>query len=191
MNIKEVEEALREARPGFYQYPYPVKIYWHWTAGHRDMTFNDYHFCIDGSGDIIPTLPLNFIPTATYRRNTGSIAIALCGCYGAQAFKGNPDYCRLGDEPPTDDQIEALAMLSAKIAQVFDIDIDIEHFMTHAEAADNLDGYNAHEPYGPNSTCERWDLAVLHEDDEWMSGGDILRGKAIFYREQMDMLDEE
>lgn len=186
MNIKEVEEALREARPEFYQYPYPVKIYWHWTAGHRDMTFNDYHFCIDGRGNMIQTLPLNFIPTATYRRNTGSIAIALCAAYGAEAFKGDPYYCKLGDEPPTDEQIEALAFLSAKIAQVFDIDIDIEHFMTHAEAADNLDGYNAHEPYGPNSTCERWDLAVLHEDDEWMSGGDILRGKAIFYRNKAE-----
>ena len=56
--------------------------------------------------------------------------------------------------------------------------------MTHAEAAD-LDGY------GPDTTCERWDLAVLKNDDEWMSGGDTLRGKAIFYRSQMDMLDEE
>ena len=177
MNIKAVEDALREARPEFYQYPYPVKVYWHWTAGQRDMTFNDYHFCIDGSGDIIQTLPLNFIPTATYRRNTGSIAIALCAAYGAEAFKGDPYYCKLGDEPPTEEQIESLAMLSAAIADVFDIPVDVDHFMTHAEAAD-LDGY------GPATTCERWDLAVLSEDDEWMSGGDTLRGKAIFYQNQ-------
>ena len=68
-------------------------------------------------------------------------------------------------------------MLSAAIADVFDIPVDVDHFMTHAEAAD-LDGY------GPATTCERWDLAVLSEDDEWMSGGDILRGKTAFYLNQ-------
>lgn len=184
MNMETIEMALREARPSFYQYPFPVKVYWHWTGGHRFTSFNDYHFCIDGDGEIIHSLPLSYIPTATYHRNTGSIAIALCCCYGAEAFRGNPFYCNLGDEPPTDAQIESLAMLSAKIADVFDIPIDIEHFMTHAEAADNMDGYNAHEPYGPASTCERWDLAVLEESDPWMSGGDTLRGKALFYQNQ-------
>ena len=78
---------------------------------------------------------------------------------------------------PTKAQIEALAMLSAAIADVFDIAVDVDHFMTHAEAA-NFDGY------GPDTTCERWDLAVLHDGDEWMSGGDILRGKTAFYLDQ-------
>lgn len=119
---------------------------------------------------------LDTIPTATWHRNTGSIAIALCCCQDAQAFR-NPWRACLGDDPPTEEQVESLAMLSAAIADVFDIPVDVDHFMTHAEAA-NLDGY------GPDTTCERWDLAVLHDDDAWMSGGDILRGKAIFYQNQ-------
>lgn len=129
-----------------------------------------------GDGEIICSRPLDTIPTATWHRNTGSIAIALCCCQDAQAYR-NPWRARLGDEPPTEEQIESLAMLSAAIADVFDIPVDADHFMTHAEAAD-LDGY------GPATTCERWDLAVLDESDEWMSGGGILRGKTEFYLEQ-------
>ena len=131
----------------------------------------------DADGEIIESLPLTEIPQATWHRNSGSIAIALCCGVGATAYKGDPYEVDLGEEPPTDAQIETLAQVMAAIADVFEIPIDNEHFLTHAEAAD-LDGY------GPETTCERWDLAVLSEDDEWMSGGNILRGKAIFYQNQ-------
>ena len=64
--------------------------------------------------------------------------------------------------------------------------------MTHGEAADNEDGVYAHAPYGPHSTCERWDLEYLGTPEgpafaPWSAdgtrGGDVLRGKAAFYRE--------
>ncbi len=174
MDMETIKDILRKARPSFYQYPNPVKTYWHWTAGGHYAIFGDYHFCICGNGEIVNTKPLEEIPAATWQRNTGSIAIALCCCEGAEAYR-DPWRTDLGDAPPTDAQIESLAMLSAAIADVFEIPIDDSHFMTHAEAAD-IDGY------GPATTCERWDLAVLHEGDDWMSGGDILRGKAIWYQ---------
>ncbi len=173
MNVEQAKTRLREVRPAFYRYPNPVVVYWHWTAGDHYTTFDDYHFCIDGGGEIIESLPLEKIPSATWHRNTGSIAIALCCCEGAKAYR-DPWRADLGTAPPTDEQIETLAMLSAAIADVFDISIDVGHFLTHAEAAD-LDGY------GPETTCERWDLAVTKESDAWGSGGDILRGKAAFY----------
>lgn len=182
MTLEEARAALQEARPSFYQYPFPVKVYIHWTAGHYGQAYNDYHFCIDQDGSITNTRQLTEVPTATYHRNTGSIAIALEGCAGAAAYANKT--CRLGDEPITDAQIEACAQLMAVIADVFGIPIDIEHFLTHEEAADNIDGYNYHEPYGFYHGCERWDLIVLHEDDEWGSGGDTLRGKAIYYQNQ-------
>ena len=69
-------------------------------------------------------------------------------------------------------------MLMAKIAKVFDIPIDSEHFLTHAEVA-MIDGYDL-ESDDPD---KRWDLAVLHDDDTWMSGGNVLRGKAQWYLE--------
>ena len=174
MKVVDIKDILEKARPAFYQYPNPVIVYWHWTAGGYYDSYSDYHFCIDRDGEIENSLPLEEIPSATWRRNTGSIAIALCCCKGAKAYR-NPWSADLGANPPTDAQVEALAMLSANIADVFEIPIDDSHFLTHAEAAD-LDGY------GPETTCERWDLAVLNEGDEWMSGGDILRGKALFYQ---------
>lgn len=177
MTLDDFKEVLKEARPSFYQYPQPVRVYFHWTAGHYYTSFPEYHICIDADGEIIESLPLTEIPSATWHRNTGSIAIALCCCAGATAYKGDPYEVDLGEEPPTDAQIETLAMLSAAIADVFDIPVDVDHFMTHAEAA-NFDGY------GPDTTCERWDLAVLHDGDEWMSGGNILRGKTAFYLDQ-------
>ena len=69
--------------------------------------------------------------------------------------------------------------------------IDIERIMTHGEAADNADGVCAHAPYGPKSTCERWDLEYLGTAESpvftpWAKdgtrGGDVLRGKAQYYR---------
>lgn len=70
--------------------------------------------------------------------------------------------------------------------------IDITRIMTHGEAADNADGVCAHAPYGPRTTCERWDLEYLGTAESpafapWAEdgtrGGDILRGKAEWYRE--------
>ena len=69
--------------------------------------------------------------------------------------------------------------------------IDKEHVLTHGEAADNEDGDWCHDEYGPKSTCERWDLEYLGTDESprfnpWAEdgsrGGDVLRGKANFYR---------
>lgn len=174
MDMETIKDILCKARPTFYQYANPVVVYWHWTAGDPYTVYDDYHFCIRGDGEIVNSKPLEEIPAATWHRNTGSIAIALCCCEDAVAYR-DPWGADLGDAPPTDAQIESLAMLSAAIADVFGIPINSDHFLTHAEAAD-MDGY------GPATTCQRWDLAVLHEGDEWMSGGDILRGKAIFYQ---------
>lgn len=159
-----------------------VKIYLHWTAGGYDATFTDYHLCITGNGELKLTAPLDETISATYRRNSGSVSIALCAARNAVAWAGG-NYL-LGDCPPTVEQIECAAQTVAVLARSLDIPIDIEHIMTHAEAADNLDGVYACDPYGPAHGCERWDLAVLKQGDEWMRGGDIIRGKAKYYQEQ-------
>ena len=146
------------------------KIYLHWTAGRYDQDFGDYHLCIHGDGTISKTRDFDVRPEATWRRNSGSIAIALDCCYDA-----TPD--DLGDYPPTEIQIETLAMVVAAICDELDIDITKENVMTHAEVA-SLDGYDL---YSSDPDC-RWDLLYLHPGDDWGSGGDIVRGKAIFYQ---------
>lgn len=158
----------------------PVKLYLHWSAGHYQQTFPDYHINITGDGAVyVSTTNLSTVLNHTYRRNSGAIGISLCCAYQAHSTHN------LGPEPPTDIQIEALAQVVAVMCSALEIGIDIQHVMTHAEAADNMDGDGRwHELYGPNATVERWDLWVIKERDEPGSGGAIIRGKALFYQHQ-------
>ena len=151
---------------------YIDKIYLHWTAGHYGQFFDDYHINIDADGSIyVSTDDLTERKAHTWRRNSRSIGIALACC----AFATTND---LGDEPPTDEQIESIAQVIAVLCKHLQIPIDYDHVMTHAEAADE-DGY------GYKTTCERWDLLFLRNGEPMFSGGDILRGKAIFYLPQV------
>ena len=149
-----------------------TKLYLHWTAGHYGQFFADYHVQIDADGAIyvIGDGALDALHAATYLRNSGSVSIALLGCVGATTED-------LGAEPPTTAQIEGLAMAAAALADGLWLTIDIERIMTHGEAAD--------------TTCERWDLEYLGTAESpafapWAEdgtrGGDILRGKAQYYR---------
>ena len=184
MNLEKVRDIIIRNKNGIWQDAMDAgrvpKIYLHWTAGDYDTDYPEYHFSIKGDGSVSMTHDFYTPIAATYMRNSGSVAIALDCCQGAVAYG---DGCNLGNYPPTQIQIECMAQMIAVISKALDIPININHVMTHAEAADNQDGLYASEPYGPMSTCERWDLAVLEAGDEWLSGGDILRGKAIFYRE--------
>ena len=160
------------------------RIYLHWSAGHYNQVFDDYHINIKGNGDIVAsTDDLSETLAHTYHRNTGAIGISLACGYGANTED-------LGDEPPTEQQIENMAYTVAVLCYVLDIPIDKEHVMTHGEAADNEDGRCPHEPYGPRTTCERWDLEYLGTEESpsfnpWAEdgsrGGDVIRGKANWY----------
>ena len=163
------------------------KIYLHWTAGRYSQFWDDYHVQIDEDGKLyMPpdvTLDDDSLP-ATYRRNTGSVAITLLCCFGATSED-------LGDMPPTEAQIESMAQAIVAIADGLWLTIDKNHVLTHGECADNEDGIYPHEEYGPKSTCERWDLEYLQTDESpefnpWAEdgsrGGDVLRGKANWYR---------
>lgn len=163
------------------------KIYLHWTAGRYDTDFDDYHICIHGDGEIyVTTEDLSETLAHTWRRNSGSIGITLDCAYGATTKD-------LGDYPPTAAQIEAMAQCIVAVAEGLWLTIDKAHVMTHGEAADNEDGLEAHEDYGPKTTCERWDLEFLGTEESpsfnpWATdgsrGGDVLRGKANWYKQQ-------
>ena len=164
-----------------------TKLYLHWTAGHYGQFFADYHVQIDADGAIyvVGDGVLDEVLAATYLRNSGSVSIALLGCVGATTDD-------LGDEPPTAAQIESLAMAVTALADGLWLTIDRERVLTHGEAADNADGVRAHAPYGPRTTAERWDLEYLGTEESpvfnpWATdgsrGGDVLRGKAAYYRQ--------
>lgn len=166
------------------------KIYLHWTAGKYDTKFSDYHVNITGDGDIyVSTTNLADTLSHTWKRNTGSVGIALCCAYGASS-------AGLGEYPPTKKQIEAMARVIDCIATGLWLTIDKNHVLTHGEAADNEDGLTVHNPYAwwndsYNDGDTRGDLEYLGTSESprynpWTvdgtRGGDILRGKANWYR---------
>ena len=193
--LAEIGELTLLARPMLRgqakSYGRDVKIYLHWTAGHYGQHFKDYHIGIDEKGryslateDFADTLP------HTWKRNSGAIGIALECAYGAGSNN-------LGNEPPTKEQIEAVARLVAVLTEALGIPIDKKHVMTHGEAANNEDGdWTCHKPYswwndGYADGDTRGDLEYLETDEsprynptatDGSRGGDVLRGKAIFYQ---------
>lgn len=163
-----------------------VKLYLHWSAGHYGQFSPAYHIHIDHDRSIwITTDNLAETKSHTYMRNTGAIGISLACCAGATTND-------FGNEPPTTGQIETMAQVIATLAKALDLTIDIYRVMTHAEAADNLDGYNPgytdytgypNNTYGPASTCERWDLWFIPGVEKG-EGGNVMRGKANWYQQQ-------
>lgn len=171
----------------------PVQVVLHWTAGKYYSYFDSYSINIDGDGDI-HIMNRDFArPTAhNYMKNSASIGITLCCAYNATTYN-------LGDYPPTEEQIEAMAKIIAVLSEALGIDIDIVHIPTHSESADNQDFviyYNdptnyKNNTYGPQSNCERWDLQKLRDTDPWttdyddpMTGGNQIRALARVYRKQ-------
>lgn len=178
---EEAREDIWEAAKGCGREP---KVYMHWTAGHYETFFDDYHVSIDDVGRIYLNGSLSDVLAHTYHRNSGAVGITLNACVGATSNN-------LGAEAPTAAQIEAMAQAVCAICDGLWLTIDKAHVMTHGEAADNEDGIEPHEAYGPKTTCERWDLEYLGTDESpafspWATdgsrGGDVLRGKANWYR---------
>ena len=91
----------------------------------------------------------------TWRRNSRSIGIALTCGYGATITREG--YINLGDEPPTEQQIDTLAMVVAKIC--VEIGLPLSNVLTHAEVAD-IDGYGI----GGSDPDLRWDLYGMGDD---------------------------
>jgi hypothetical protein len=160
-----------------------VKLYLHWSAGHYGQFFDDYHINIDHDGSIYATTnDFSEVKSHTYKRNTGAIGISLACCYGATTEN-------FGTEPPTALQIEAMSQVVAVLCKALDLTVDIYRVMTHAEAANNLDGLNPNYEdngypdgkYGPGFSWERWDLWFMPGVTSG-EGGNVLRGKAIWYQ---------
>ena len=193
MTLEEIKSIAENSKESLEQlasnYDRDVKIYLHWSAGHYGQFFDDYHVNIDSDGSYhVTTNDLSEVISHTYHRNSGAIGISLACCAGATSNN-------LGSEAPTGAQIESMSKLIATLCIALDIPCDKTHVLTHGEAADNEDGItNLHDPYGPKSTVERWDLEFLGttESPLWnpyatdgSRGGDVLRGKGNWYIEEL------
>ena len=190
VSIEELKQMAADTRESIWAqaqaYDREPRIYLHWSAGHYDTVFDDYHVNIGKNGELYVTGDLDEVKAHTWRRNTGAVGISLCCGYKANTSD-------LGPEPPTEAQIEAMAQAIVAVADGLWLTIDMNHVLTHGEAADNEDGLWTHDSYGPKTTVERWDLEYLGTDESpaynpWATdgsrGGDVLRGKANWYRNQ-------
>jgi hypothetical protein len=155
--------------------------YWHWTAGHYGMDFNDYNGAvrIDPAGNFHLDQPHNpqdnaigvnnNAPAAhTWLRNTGAYGFAV----DAMQDGGQHDF---GSEPVTVAMLWRLCAGSAAVSKKYGLDVAGRKqsatyeggiyngewvWLTHAECAvlggnpPNPSWYN----YGPSGTVERWDL---------------------------------
>lgn len=166
------------------------QIFLHWSAGHYGQVSPHYHINIGFDGKIYLMDDLTTILEHTWHQNTGAIGVTLAACAFANT-NDLGDYNRIAQmtiddlnaqqipyEPPTQQQIEIMAQVIAILTMALELPCTYDYVRTHAEQAD-IDGY------GPASTCERWDLAILANGDEWMSGGNILRGKGVWYQQNL------
>ena len=160
----------------------------HWSAGHYGQFFpDDYHVQIDKGGEIyLSTNDLSEVLAHTWHLNRGTVGISLCCAVGANTND-------LGDEPPTDEQLEVMAQVIAVLCNNLWLTVRNDIVLTHGEAGDSPALYDDDDLYGPQNDCERWDLQYLGTDDspyyttdysDPHTGGNVLRGKAAWYQEQ-------
>ena len=60
-----------------------TQLYLHWTAGRYGQVYDDYHLNIDADGTVYRTSSLSQYKSHTWRRNSGSIAVAVLRAGGA------------------------------------------------------------------------------------------------------------
>ena len=202
VTLKEIYQMGRDSYDSLWstakRYGRDVKLYLHWSSGHYNSIFDDYHINITGDGTLYCTGDLDECKAHTWRRNRGSVGISLCCAYKATSNN-------IGPEPPTEIQINQMARVIAVLANALDLTIDKYRVLTHGEAADNYDeytgAYESNEVYGPvYGDCERWDLQYLGTDEspkflksytDPATGGNVLRGKANWYRNRWKEHPEE
>jgi hypothetical protein len=159
------------------------KAYLHWTGGTHDPNWldeKDYHILITGDGRVFATEDdLTTYKEHTWRRNTEGIGIAVCACLNATIDPGTK--LPIGtDYPPTARQIEVMAKVISIVQGERGILITPETTLTHCEIA-FIDGYGP----GSGDPQTKWDLWKLVDyDGAIREGGDVLRGKANWYKER-------
>lgn len=122
------------------------RIILHWTAGNSrqpsDADLAAYHYLIDAAGDTIHGQhePEDNISTAdqdyaphVLNLNTGSIGLALMGMRGAVESPFSK-----GSDPITVHQVEAMAVVAARLATEWRIPVTRRTILSHAEVQPTL-----------------------------------------------------
>ncbi len=149
-------DAWRPETPGRIEF-----VYLHWSAHDYASLFPAYHYCIaqqsDGTIVVAQTHDLRENmrdvyakperPYAQHTRGRNSYAVGI----SAMAMENATPH-DFGAYPITEGLIDGLCVVAARLASYYDIALDADHVMTHAEAAIRDD-------YFGTTPEERWDLA--------------------------------
>ena len=144
-------------------------LYLHWTAGRYHQYFDDYHLNVDEDGQVYRTCDsLTQRKAHTYKRNSGSVGIALCCALDARWNATLPSF---GTTPPTAKQLQSMAWIVAIICSALGLPINSDTVMTRGEAA-YRDGYGP----GSGDPETRWDLFWVRDElGQFHQGGVFLR----------------
>jgi len=156
--------------------PGPIDhIYTHWSAHDYAAVFPAYHFCVVQTPSGILVVNTHDVrenmrnvyenPDAPYAahtrgRNSHALGISIMAMEGAK-----PD--DFGRYPLTEALIDGLCVVGARLAAFYDVPIDADHIMSHAEAA-------VREGYFGTAESERWDIARLVASDKPLVEQDAL-----------------
>jgi len=150
-------------------------IYTHWSAHDYASVFPAYHFCIaqTPSGIVVvnthdvrenmrnvyeePDLPY---AAHTRSRNSFALGISIMAMEGATPAD-------FGAYPLTEALIEGLCIVGARLAAFYDVPIDADHIVSHAECGVR-EGYFGTEPE------QRWDIARLAASEKPLVEQDAL-----------------
>jgi hypothetical protein len=150
-------------------------IYTHWSAHDYASVFPAYHFCVvtTSQGVIVvnthdvrenmravyegPELPY---AQHTRGRNSFALGISIMGMEGATPS----DFAAY---PLTEALMDGLCVVGARLAAFYDVPIDADHIMSHAEAA-------VREGYFGTAESQRWDIARLAPSDKPLVEQDAL-----------------
>lgn len=153
-----------------------TRLYLHWTAGAISVCDSQYNAearLVNGIWVLSVTHdPRDNIGASpnyaahTYMRNGGALGLAITGMDGSGVDQHN-----FGTHPVTVAGLLNLCAGAAALCKKYGIDplgtvptgslIGETNILTHAEAADRPGTPLRYAPYGPLSTCERWDLSLF------------------------------
>jgi hypothetical protein len=142
------------------------RIYTHWSAHDYRSVFPAYHFCVatNDGGEIVVVnthdvrenmrnvydAPDDPYAAHTRGRNSFALGISIMAMEGSK-----PD--DFGAYPLTEPLIDGLCLVGARLAKYYNVSIDADHIMSHAEAA-------LHDGYFGTKPEERWDIARLRPE---------------------------
>jgi hypothetical protein len=142
-------------------------IYTHWSAHDYASVFPAYHFCIATTPDGIVVVNTHDVrenmrnvyenpdaPYAQHTRGRNSHALGISIMAMQDATPAN-----FGAYPLTEELVNGLCVVGARLAAFYNVPIDADHIMSHAEAAVR-EGYFGTEP------DQRWDIARLVASDK-------------------------